>query len=466
MINTRTHGLHSVFLVVQIAAFSALFWLWLPASQLSLNSEELPFGKYFVYNTLLAAGVVIGRLTEASRSHFGRPSFRESTRNALWQFFFAYGCLFVYLVGSQEYVISRRFAFSFAPFLYVALVFTQRYLPELVVRLSLRGPYEQRVALVGSPDKSAQIEEWLRFRSGMGYELVGIICDNYHREPARGLKVLGEIGDLERAIQTWEISQVFLVGLLQSDAIIRHCIKVCEKSGVRLLVLCDFEERFGQSVRMFDEGGLRFLALRSEPLENPLNRLLKRALDVAIALPVTLLILPFSSLLVWALQRWQSPGPVLFLQRRSGLHNRPFVIVKYRTMSAKSDDEARQATRNDPRVFPAGAWLRRYSIDELPQFLNVLLGEMSVVGPRPHLSEHNEQFARALQNYNVRAVVKPGITGLAQVRGYRGGTSSEKDIADRVKSDIDYLENWSFSLDCWIILRTIWQMIVPPKSAY
>jgi len=122
--------------------------------------------------------------------------------------------------------------------------------------------------------------------------------------------------------------------------------------------------------------------------------------------------------------------------------------------------------QDDPRLFPAGRWLRRFSVDELPQFLNVLSGEMSLVGPRPHLPKHNELFARAMQNYHVRAGVRPGITGLAQVRGFRGGTFCDRDIANRVDSDIDYLENWSFSLDCSILLRTLSQMIFPPKGAY
>src|SRR5579863_6096101 len=162
----------------------------------------------------------------------------------------------------------------------------------------------------------------------------------------------------------------------------------------------------------------------------------------------------------------QSPGPVLFVQPRVGAQNREFKIMKFRTMHPSLNDEAKQATRQDQRAYPAGRWLRKFSVDELPQFFNVLTGEMSVVGPRPHLSRHNEVFARALNNFHVRANVKPGITGLAQIRGYRGEIKENSDIIERVNADIDYLEHWSFGLDCYIILQTIKQVILPPERAY
>jgi lipopolysaccharide/colanic/teichoic acid biosynthesis glycosyltransferase len=141
-------------------------------------------------------------------------------------------------------------------------------------------------------------------------------------------------------------------------------------------------------------------------------------------------------------------------------------MYKFRTMSVQNDDETRQVRRSDPRLFPAGAWMRRFSVDELPQFLNVLRGDMSVVGPRPHLPAHDEVFMQAMQNYRVRSAVKPGITGLAQVRGFRGGTQTQEDITRRVSSDIEYLERWTLELDVWILFRTVWQVVMPPKGAY
>jgi lipopolysaccharide/colanic/teichoic acid biosynthesis glycosyltransferase len=215
-----------------------------------------------------------------------------------------------------------------------------------------------------------------------------------------------------------------------------------------------------------EDEGHHFISLRQEPLENPLNRIAKRTLDVVVSVPIVIFVLPFASLLVWTIQRIYSPGPLYFKQVRAGIQNHQFMIWKFRTMHPNNPDMARQATWNDDRIYRCGHFLRRFSIDELPQFWNVLKGDMSVTGPRPHLIEHNEQFAKQIASYPIRTVVKPGITGLAQVRGFRGEARTPNDIALRLQADILYLENWRLTLDVAIILRTIWQMFVPPKTAY
>jgi lipopolysaccharide/colanic/teichoic acid biosynthesis glycosyltransferase len=226
------------------------------------------------------------------------------------------------------------------------------------------------------------------------------------------------------------------------------------------------EERLRHPVIHFEDGGFRFIGLREEPLENPLNRFLKRAIDFAIALPVMLVIFPLLAAVVFIAQRLQSPGPLFHVQNRAGMQNRQFKIYKFRTMHSNNGELSRQASETDKRVYPIGKWLRKLSVDEVPQFWNVLRGDMSIVGPRPHLIEHNQQFSKFLANYHVRAFVKPGITGLAQVRGFRGEARNNADIENRVACDIEYLENWNLSLECAIILRTFAQLIRPPRSAY
>src|SRR5262249_26312014 len=151
-------------------------------------------------------------------------------------------------------------------------------------------------------------------------------------------------------------------------------------------------------------------------------------LDLAIAVPVVVVLLPVATVLVWLAQRLQSPGPVFFKQVRTGMLGRTFNIYKFRTMHPNGQDEAQQASRHDPRVFTAGSWMRKLSIDELPQFLNVIHGDMSVIGPRPHLPKHDELFAKAMRRYFIRRFIRPGITGWAQVNGFRGEVRSESDI--------------------------------------
>jgi putative colanic acid biosynthesis UDP-glucose lipid carrier transferase len=248
--------------------------------------------------------------------------------------------------------------------------------------------------------------------------------------------------------------------------IYQDIIRICDQLGIRLFILSDLEEKLRHSVTHFEDGGFRFIGLREEPLENPLNRFLKRAIDLLIAGPVMLFIFPPLALIVFLVQRAQSPGPLFHVQRRAGMQNRQFKIYKFRTMKPDHDDLSRQARDGDARVYPLGKWLRRLSLDEVPQFWNVLLGDMSIVGPRPHLIEHNNEFSRFMENYNVRTFVKPGITGLAQVRGFRGEARDNSDIENRVACDIEYLENWNLSLECGIILRTFTQLINPPRTAY
>jgi putative colanic acid biosynthesis UDP-glucose lipid carrier transferase len=178
------------------------------------------------------------------------------------------------------------------------------------------------------------------------------------------------------------------------------------------------------------------------------------------------IVLPLPTLIVWLCQQWQSPGPLIYRQKRAGFQHAVFRIFKFRTMHLAHGLETKQASTGDPRVYPAGGYFRRYSIDELPQFINVLRGEMSVVGPRPHMTEHNDAFSRLMNNYHVRTYVKPGITGLAQIRGFRGETKNDQDLQARIECDIHYIENWSLAMDIMIILRTIVQVVAPPRTAY
>jgi lipopolysaccharide/colanic/teichoic acid biosynthesis glycosyltransferase len=238
-----------------------------------------------------------------------------------------------------------------------------------------------------------------------------------------------------------------------------------QQRGVRFLIYNNLSEELRHPVVTFLDDGLAFFALRDEPLENPFNRVCKRLLDLLIALPSIFLLLPIAAIIIRIFQFFQSPGPLLHRQIRAGIQNRRFCLLKFRTMHPGHDQLDRQAKVDDPRIFAAGRLFRRISLDELPQFFNVLRGEMSVVGPRPHLIEHNQAFAELLANYHIRALVKPGMTGLAQVRGFRGEAKTPSDISARLQSDLAYLENWSLLLELSIITRTIWQLIFPPKNA-
>jgi putative colanic acid biosynthesis UDP-glucose lipid carrier transferase len=324
------------------------------------------------------------------------------------------------------------------------------------------------VALAGTLEQVSQFKPWLDRKSMIGLQTVGIVSfEPCSATPNRSpLPVLGGIDQIEDILHKSAITQLIVLDLSLGSERLRKLTQLCEGAAVRLLALHDINGYFNHTVTTFEDDGLRFIGLREEPLESPSNRFIKRLMDITVALPIVVLVLPFTTLLIWILQRLQSPGPIFFKQTRVGMKGVPFAMYKYRTMQMNHGAEVKQAAKGDSRVFPAGRWMRKLSIDELPQFINVLKGEMSLVGPRPHMPEHEEMWARSLGNYVVRRFIRPGITGWAQVNGFRGEVHTEADIGQRVGADIYYLENWSFSLDCLIILKTIKHCVMPPGSAY
>jgi putative colanic acid biosynthesis UDP-glucose lipid carrier transferase len=337
----------------------------------------------------------------------------------------------------------------------------------MLARRIFSGKWVERTLLVGSAAQAGRMVGWMRAKEAYGLQAVGILCTDLVRPmETAGFRCLGGVGEMEEVVKREGVTQVIVLELPQELSQHRQLVGMLEKLGVRLLILSNLEDLLDHPVVHIEDEGMRFITLRQEPLENPLNRIAKRAVDLAVALPVVVFILPPLAAVIWVMHRFQSPGRLFFLQKRAGIQNREFQIIKFRSMHEGNANEARQAVPGDERVFGFGRWMRRFSVDELPQFINVLKGEMSVTGPRPHMIEHNEQFAREMGNYHIRTFVKPGITGLAQVRGFRGEASSAEEIAQRLESDISYLENWRLALDLTIIARTAWQVITPPKTAY
>ncbi|MGH8093512.1 MAG: exopolysaccharide biosynthesis polyprenyl glycosylphosphotransferase [Chthoniobacterales bacterium] len=466
MLTQRAQGLYRVFLLCQIAIVAALFWfgVWVMVTFYSPGAE-LTWRRYSIYCAMLVIGILGESLSrEGSKKYFLQRELLRQNRLALRQTFASVGVLVLYLIATKDAFISRIFFFNFLPWLYVALLFSHHFLPQFLARGMFRR--EEKTLLVGSTAKARMLRGWLRRKAEMGLRTVGIICEEPLGCTDDKVPVLGSTDYLRSAIQEHGVTQVILLEFPPFTDLTRNLIATCDQLGVRLLMVSDLEEKLGHPVTHFDDDGFRFLGLREEPLENPFNRGLKRTIDFALAVPVMLLLFPPLAVIVWLAQRSQSPGPLFHKQTRAGIQNRRFDIWKFRTMHPENLDLARQATTEDERVYSLGRWFRKLSIDEIPQFWNVLRGDMSVVGPRPHLIEHNEQFSQLMANYQVRTFVKPGITGLAQVRGFRGEAQTSKDIQNRVACDIEYLENWNLSLECGIILRTITQLIVPPPSAY
>jgi lipopolysaccharide/colanic/teichoic acid biosynthesis glycosyltransferase len=254
-----------------------------------------------------------------------------------------------------------------------------------------------------------------------------------------------------------------------TDEEARHVIALCHEHGCPLLIHNNLAERYTHPIVPTIEEGRHFYTLQEEPLEDPLNRLIKRAYDIAISLPVVLLLLPPLCAWVWLMQRMQAPGPLFHVRERRGQTGRTFRMLKFRSMAVGPEDaaaESVQAKSEDARIFPFGRLLRRRSLDEFPQFWNVLMGDMSVVGPRPYMPLLDEEFRRQTSGYRTRHLVKPGITGLAQSLGYRGEVLEQEMLRRRVHWDVYYITHWSVWLDFQITARTLWQIVSPPPTAY
>ena len=465
MISDRSKGIQNLVLTTQCALVWAAFWLWLwLCSDVPLGRAEI--NRYLVYNVFMLLGLVVGSRTLRTDVGLRVPGLEETSRRSFRQVGATLFYLLLYLVAVRDPQISRLFVFSFIPLLFVVLFATNRFLPRLIGELTFRKSMEQKVVLLGPRARALEVRSWLDRNKHLGLEVEGLLTEDSAGAGEDLPPTLGKPQDLKRVLNTPGTRKVIMAEFPRGNGSMKAYTQLCEARGSRLLVVADLDRMFGHPVAVFEDQGMFFLGLREEPLEDPVNRFLKRCLDIAVSLPVVAFVLPPLMLVVRIAQKLQSPGPLFFWQPREGFHNESFDVLKFRTMHVGAvPDERLPSSKDDPRLYPFGSFMRKTSLDEIPQFWNVLCGKMSVVGPRPHLKAYNDQYRRVFFRAYVRCFVKPGVTGLAQARGFRGDARTPEEVVHRMESDIEYLENWSFWLDCWLILRTAIQIFVPPKGA-
>lgn len=383
------------------------------------------------------------------------------------QILYVAALLFSVVFSLKDNVISRLFLVSYLSLAFLVLAYMHAYLPAGLARLLFPERNHLPTLLVGNTQSMEDLDSWISARGHIGIKPVGFLSDQAPTPGERAVApYLGPIASLADVVKEKSVAQVILLDWSQKNEVIEGIVEVCEQEGVRFLIHNNYTTHFARDMTPVEEGGRHFLVMQTEPLEDPVNRAAKRLLDIVVALPVCLFLLPPLCLLVWVMQRRQAPGPLFFNRPRGGMHRRPFNMFKFRSMYASEHDINKQATAEDDRVFPFGKILRKSSLDEFPQFFNVLRGDMSVVGPRPHLPQHDHEFSQMTRSYHGRAFVKPGITGLAQVRGYRGEITDPQKLHRRVYWDLYYVARWSIWLDLRIIATTAWQVAMPPGTAY
>lgn len=321
-----------------------------------------------------------------------------------------------------------------------------------IIRLMLRrirkhGYNKKYILIVGSGEMAQLCEQEINASPELGYEVQGYVSENRDMLKAR---CLGGVEQLEILLEAYRPDEV--IAALETDEyhMLPGVIRACEACGVRFSLIPCYAKYMPVRPQVDSLNGIPILNLRKIPLDNAANAFVKRSMDIAGALFCILL---FSPLMLFAAigVKLSSPGPIIFKQARVGLGKEIFFMYKFRSMRVNKDENTGWSTNDDPRRTKFGSFIRKYSIDELPQFFNVLKGDMSLVGPRPELPHFVEQFRDDIPLYMVKHQVRPGITGWAQVHGFRGDTS----IAERIKHDIYYIEHWSVLLDIQILLMTL-----------
>ena len=368
-----------------------------------------------------------------------------------------------------ERTADIRFTLIFTPILYIGILMSRFCERVMVKHYRRNGHNQRRVVFIGSNPSMLPIYEYLVGDPSIGYHVNGYYANEQMEKCPEGLVYRGTLADLDKLMEAHlkpgTVEELYCTLPLSEQDYIMKLMKYCNNNTIHFYYVPAFSSVLGHSFRQELVGETAVFTNYDEPLMQPGNKLLKRTFDICVSSCVLICLLPFIPFIALAIYI-SSPGPIFFKQARTGINGRNFYCYKFRSMHVNKDADLVQATKNDPRKFAFGNFMRKTNIDELPQFFNVLKGDMSIVGPRPHMLHHTEVYRELIDKYMVRHFAKPGITGWAQVTGFRGETKELWQMEGRVQRDIWYIEHWSIWLDLRIIWKTAKQIIVPDKNAY
>ena len=384
---------------------------------------------------------------------------------------------FVLLQSAMFFVFVRvvgqaggffEFLMIYMPLLF-GFIITSRFAEWMLLKYIRKSGYNYRTVLFLGEDRgNLMIFNKMVEDPSTGYRVLGYFADGRMENEPEDLNYLGTIDDFKQCAQNGNNSRIDEMYCSlpqgQSENIVT-AMQYCDKHVARFYYVPQQFGNFRLNLKPELFGEQYIYTNHHEPLEKVENRIIKRIFDIVFSGITCLVILPFMPIIALII-KMQSPGPLLFVQDRTGYRGKTFRCYKFRSMHVNANADLAQASKDDPRKFAFGNFMRKTNIDEFPQFFNVLKGDMSIVGPRPHMLYHTEVYGNMIDKYMVRHFCRPGITGYAQVTGFRGETKELWQMEGRVKRDIWYIENWSFLLDLRIIFKTAWGIIVPDKNAY
>ena len=368
---------------------------------------------------------------------------------------------FIFL--TKENLFTRYFIVYYFILLILFISFRVILFRKILKLLRRKGKNIRDLIIVGEGELSENFKQMILSNPDFGYSFKGFVWGSEQSSENINQNLLEQ---LENTLSSTKVDEAVIALSEGYRHLLESLIKVCDKFAVKVHIIPDYYSLISKRFQLSTFGDFPIITARREPLNEVQWRLVKRVFDIIFSLLVTILILSWMIPLIIILSIFFDKGPVFFLQDRLGTKNQKFKCIKFRTMKFEKlqVDKFNPVIKNDPRITGVGKFLRKYNLDELPQFINVLFGDMSVVGPRPHAISYNNMYSKIVDEIRLRQNVKPGITGWAQIHGLRGDVTDEEENRKRTKLRIDYdlwyIENWSFSLDIQIISLTIWQMII------
>ncbi|MEO0446231.1 MAG: exopolysaccharide biosynthesis polyprenyl glycosylphosphotransferase [Verrucomicrobiota bacterium] len=469
MLFERPQGLLRLHFAIQLFGCFLLLFVVYHGLTLALGRQLLTQEAFFRFGWIFLVGLLIEFSTRSPgfRSLF-QPSKRRRLVVSQRQLFIPCAIVLGTMAVFQDFSISRLFLVTFLSAFGLLLIWSNLFLPGRLARwfYDTRLQRTTRTLVIGGAEDAKNFRRRLQKGEFVGIRFVGFVDIDGKNGEDDQVRCLGTLGNLDAICREQRIEAIIVVNSQPHDDIASTLSKFCERHSLNFAILDDLTRRYGRrfaSHRVYDVNlHVPFI----EPLEDPANQIAKRIFDIFFSLVALLFVFPWCVLLVWTIHRIHSPGRLFFLQDRVGRGGRLFKIVKFRTMRDEKHDQTVQAKKGDSRFFPGAQFLRRSSIDEIPQFWNVFMGDMSVVGPRPHLEKHDEEFMEVAASFPVRRFVKPGITGLAQIKGCRGEIVERKDVRNRSRWDIAYLKQWCLWMDFKIVFMTVVEAIRPSERAY
>ncbi len=446
-----------------VASYMLAWYIRFRSGIFEQDPWTLSLGKYMQLLVLIVPGFLIlyytFRLYEPKRV-LGRrlEAWRVIQANVLGVMVLI---LLLYLV--RQFDISRTMLFVFACVDIFMGVLERNIVRYILRRMRKNGYNLKHIILVGYSRAAEQYIDRIMVNPEWGYYVRGILDDNKpHGMEYKGIKVLGSIENLDIILPQNRLDEIVITLGLAEYHKLEKIVGMCEKSGVHTKFIPDYNNIIPTKPYTEDIQGIPVINIRHVPLNNALNAIIKRLMDIFGSLFAIILFSPVM-LGVALTIKITDPGPLIFKQERIGLKNKPFYMYKFRSMimQKESDEEKGWTRKDDPRVTPIGHFIRKTSIDELPQLFNILKGDMSLVGPRPERPQFVEKFKEEIPRYMIKHQVRPGLTGWAQVNGYRGDTS----IRRRIECDLYYIENWTLGFDLKIIILTFFKGFIN-KNAY